>query len=448
MSEIKNILKELFGDSTIHAVPRIIKSKRVFIKILWSISLLVSTSYCFYLIINSILSYLDFNNNIITRIEKISETPSLFPQVMICNLNMFQTNESFEFINDLIQNKSYIIDFPKDEKKYYFYNELFRQNDSFKQSFSNHLNETLISCLFQNSNCSFADFDYEFHTFFGNCYRFKNKSSYIPGYFYGLRLELFAGNATNVPSFIDNLGFHVFIGNESIRPIHSEGIDISTGTKTNINVKRIFSNRLDLPYNNCTINFENVKSELYLAILKTNRTYRKSDCLNLCYQKQVIDICKCFTNNYDSLGQSNSCTNTSEILCAYEIWKKFGLQEYKLICDDLCPEECNTIIYDLTTSFTNYPSNLYASKYLFDKYALSKGQNWYEDLKQNVLAVNIYYDELGYTLMSQQPKIDLIDLVGIVGGLMGLFVGTSFLSLIEFLEAIIEIFLQFIEKNE
>ena len=98
MSEIKNILKELFGDSTIHAVPRIIKSKRVFIKILWSISLLVSTSYCFYLIINSILSYLDFNNNIITRIEKISETPSLFPQVMICNLNMFQTNESFEFI--------------------------------------------------------------------------------------------------------------------------------------------------------------------------------------------------------------------------------------------------------------------------------------------------------------------------------------------------------------
>ena len=42
--------------------------------------------------------------------------------------------------------------------------------------------------------------------------------------------------------------------------------------------------------------------------------------------------------------------------------------------------------------------------------------------------------------ISQQPITSLTDLISNTGGILGLFLGMSFLSLIEFVEAIIEIF--------
>ena len=57
----------------------------------------------------------------------------------------------------------------------------------------------------------------------------------------------------------------------------------------------------------------------------------------------------------------------------------------------------------------------------------------------NHVKVYIYFGDLRYTLISQQPKTILADLVSNVGGTLGLFLGMSFLSFIEIVEIIFEL---------
>ena len=58
----------------------------------------------------------------------------------------------------------------------------------------------------------------------------------------------------------------------------------------------------------------------------------------------------------------------------------------------------------------------------------------YSDLKQNVARVQIFYNELKETFISEEIKTKIFDLVSNIGGTLGLFLGLSFLSLIEFFE--------------
>ena len=67
-------------------------------------------------------------------------------------------------------------------------------------------------------------------------------------------------------------------------------------------------------------------------------------------------------------------------------------------------------------------------------------------LSKKTLKLNVYYDDLSYTSIEEQEKMNLIDMVANVGGTLGLFLGVSFLSFMVrkfFLEFLI-FYLQFI----
>jgi hypothetical protein len=52
---------------------------------------------------------------------------------------------------------------------------------------------------------------------------------------------------------------------------------------------------------------------------------------------------------------------------------------------------------------------------------------------------NVFYKDLSYTAVHQLAKTNIMDFVSNIGGLIGLFVGATFLSLVEILEVFIEI---------
>ena len=54
-----------------------------------------------------------------------------------------------------------------------------------------------------------------------------------------------------------------------------------------------------------------------------------------------------------------------------------------------------------------------------------------DELKNSLVYVRIYFDNLNYKIKYQIPKIYLFDLVSAVGGTLGLCLGMSFLSLFE-----------------
>jgi hypothetical protein len=69
-----------------------------------------------------------------------------------------------------------------------------------------------------------------------------------------------------------------------------------------------------------------------------------------------------------------------------------------------------------------------------------------EDLRSSLVAFNIYFDSFKLTRIRQMPKRDILDLISNFGGILGLFLGLSFLSFAEIIQAICEILTIYFRK--
>ncbi len=61
------------------------------------------------------------------------------------------------------------------------------------------------------------------------------------------------------------------------------------------------------------------------------------------------------------------------------------------------------------------------------------------NVRESVVSLNVYYNSLSYTLATESPKLDIISLLSNIGGSLGLFMGVSFLSLVEILVLLLDI---------
>jgi len=84
------------------------------------------------------------------------------------------------------------------------------------------------------------------------------------------------------------------------------------------------------------------------------------------------------------------------------------------ICEEQCPMECDSISYSLTIQ-SNY---------------LDLGGYSY---------VYIYYPDFYYTSITEQSKTTFDNLIGNLGGLLGLFIGGSLISFFEIFELLISV---------
>ena len=69
-----------------------------------------------------------------------------------------------------------------------------------------------------------------------------------------------------------------------------------------------------------------------------------------------------------------------------------------------------------------------------------------DDLRNNIARLIIYYEDIDYQLIQEIPTVSVINLIANIGGMLGLFMGMSCLSFIEFLEMAFEIFWHFTKK--
>jgi hypothetical protein len=459
IKKIKETIKSIIEDSTIHGLPRVLKSNSWTSKIAWILFFIGSTSICLNLIITAILSFLKYKT--VTNIETITEIPARFPIITICNLNQLQTNNTFDFIqrySNLTQNNLV--------KTFQLMSELSSYNDTFKKSVSYPFNESLLSCMINTNNCSPSDFEWSFDPIYGNCYSFNtgfnssgNSINLIKiskaGNINGLRLELFIGNPKNIPKFIQTFGYHVIIQKQKNKITFNEGLDITTGIETNLAINRLYESNKPRPYSECIDldSIDSFDSDLYRVIKESNQIYLQTDCFSLCFQKMLIQTCNCYLNTFNKLNGTHQCINDSQTKCSLSTWQKFLSNDYiSNNCIQYCPLECNSTNYQITTAFSNYPSYNYAVNSLITNPIItSKFQNetiTYDLIKQSVLSLNVYYDQLSYTQISREAKLEIVDLVSGIGGLLGLFLGMSFLSFVEFIEMIIESFVILLAKKQ
>lgn len=248
--KIKNKLISLIQDSTSHGLPNVFRTERLFFKIMWFTFFLISLAFGTWTIISSFIDF--FNYDVVTQIDIVYEIPTQFPTVTFHNLKTLKSNYS--------------------------------------------LAEILISCTYDNENCTSDDFEQKDEkTFKFNSGKNRTnqqidfKISAIPGKENGLQLELFAGLPDDEITYgVYNRydGFHVVVHNNTVDPRFHDGIDIAPGFASNIVLSRSLSYKLDSPYNECIIDPTDSTahdSKIFKYMINSrNYTYRHVDCYDYC----------------------------------------------------------------------------------------------------------------------------------------------------------------------
>lgn len=189
-------------------MPNAVRTSQVSMRCMWYISVLTSTCVCVFLVISSILQYLEFE--VITKVRVINEFESEFPRVLICNANEFSTSYALDFLRDkrhLFSN--YTLNMLDDFNYVTFHNKqalryTTKLNDEEKKKLSHSLNQTIIKCQLDGISCEIdEDFEWVFNDFHGNCFVYnsgKNKTRPLrhlsdSGKTHGLYIQMYVGNA-------------------------------------------------------------------------------------------------------------------------------------------------------------------------------------------------------------------------------------------------------------
>jgi hypothetical protein len=97
---IKAVITDTGLESTAHGIPNMISNTMWSFKLMWIVCFLGSCGGCAYLLYKSTNEYLDYD--VVTTVHKISETPTKFPTISICNTNLIVNQKSFDYVRGML----------------------------------------------------------------------------------------------------------------------------------------------------------------------------------------------------------------------------------------------------------------------------------------------------------------------------------------------------------
>lgn len=408
-------INEIISVSSIQFITSPFRTKRLVIKLVWTSFLIIffclSINYC----IENLNDYLNFDT--ITSIQTINEQESDFPTISFCS----NFDSSFDIkILHIWFNKQNLI---KDWKNY--------------------MNE-------------YSD------RIFGRCFSFNNRLNWTnhskpglrskqSGFGDGFQIRFYSNTSTDYGQILVSI-FNYSRNNPAT--IFNKANLISAGCDYYFIVQRIFDQKLESPYNDCFKNVSEsklVNETIINYILNKKFEYTHKECFNLCrnlkYQEMFEIDCKCEISTLED-DVFKKCyefnTNFETKKCVDNFFDYFN-ENNNEFCSKYCPYECDSFNYDITqrtlpifaygnitktNSFTNNNNGLFK----FPEF------NTYENVSKTFYSINVYYSDLKYLLIKQQPKIELFGLISNIGGILGLFLSFSFISLLEIFEILAEYF--------
>jgi hypothetical protein len=434
---IKEKTKKLIEASTSHGLPAFIRNEKPILKFVWLIAFLISSCVCYYFIAKSFVEYFRYETNSKIRIIK-TENSIPFPVVSLCSLSFFQTdkiNQELEHFlyktsNETMQTKELFRHWTV-QKIFYIesYREKFVGNtylsDDEKQTYFYNESQFVFRCFFQGKKCPSKIADWYFDQMSGSCFRIDGRNlnfSYSQnesGQRFGLQLGLFAGlmDENNMFNHIGHHGISIGIYDAESTPILNDKMfNVNTGYSSNIRLKKIVTKSLPEPYSECVDARTYRSAQFHSEFVRYKRIYSKKICEQFCRQKKNLKLCNCSYSLFPRLENTKLCENAIDLKCASD-----NLAFYNVENDcDSCPVECEQTTYEYQISGNNYPTKGVYHDYLKEiaaiKEHLKHTNMTYEMLKTSLAYVNIYFDDLEYTLIEETPAREVFDLVSNVGG--------------------------------
>ena len=470
--EIKKLVRECLESSTGHGISNMIRNQNWIIKSMWLFFISISTSYCVFNLIISFIDYISFKAVTKVSYERLDSIE--FPTVTFCNKNPFFVrkpnmknnlennlkNQSKIYFDKLLNSsQSTLESFTRFSYLYSYETLKFKQFLS-RVSFS--IDDMLINCRFNNIKCSKDDFETIFVSGIGNCFKFnlgknfmeKNNNvlkSSIPGQKNGLILELFTGFLSEEYDLLRSSGILLFVHNSSNLPFNEfDAIKLATGFETDIWISQQQISKLSRPYSNCIENIfalNSFDSYLLRQCITIFGRYQQKTCLLLCYHEYVKQKCGCYSSDAFNITINQACNYTLSS-CVFEANAEFHQKSQYVKCFDLCPIECKSVNYNFKTFKSDFPAPFYG-KILIEHQKiwpnLARNVTTFKDIKDTVLAVNVFYNDISLNLIKEYPAKTFEQLVAEIGGFLGLCLGISLLSIVEIVELVLKIF--FLKSN-
>ncbi|XP_041464490.1 degenerin deg-1-like [Lytechinus variegatus] len=288
----------------------------------------------------------------------------------------------------------------------------------------------ILQCTFDRRQCNYTDFRQFQNKYYGNCFTFNQvvgnssgaRSTGKTGAQYGLHLTLFTEQPEYVGLFAQEAGVRVAVHPSNVFPFpEDDGVVASTGQVTDIGLRQSYFQRLPDPHGNCT---DGTKTNF----TSTEYAYTTRACIKSCIQQHLLGRCDCVT---DILMNDTLCSsrNRSQQVCRQAIEQFF--HEGELPCN--CPVACRETLFVTAVTSSLWPSERYES-HLKTRLTNEKAKRILENVEQtrkNLARVRIYFEELNYEQMIQNPKYTIESLLGGIGGLLGLYIGFSVITICE-----------------
>ncbi|XP_070190671.1 degenerin-like protein unc-105 [Littorina saxatilis] len=321
--------------------------------------------------------------------------------------------------------------------------------------FGHQMSRMLLDCGYQKSQmCSRRNFTSFYNHYFGNCYTFNKEvvadAVSKPGPSHGLSLLLNVESEEYMKQS-QTVGFKVLIHPSDSMPFpEDDGVIVSPGFATSIGVVRMDLKRSPPPYGKCR-NYgkkENLEVNMY-AMPPYEVGYSGKACQRTCYQRKVIETCECCDLDYPCLERSlailgatsvSFCLQEKQIRCLVRVNDDFerGVSG----CEDECLPACQETTFTEEVSMGVWPSEaslgeLQNKLHMLPK-VLLEGYNQTDVtfFRKNLAKVHIYYKQLNYERIETEPAYNWYRLLSDLGGQLGLWLGFSLLTAVEFLELV------------
>lgn len=151
-------------------------------------------------------------------------------------------------------------------------------------------------------------------------------------------------------------------------------------------------------------------------------------CYDLCLQRDfIVKSCGC---SDPALKQFNTsvpiCSSLTSLNCTKSVKDKFDSTPISAKCAQYCPTACSTVKYSTSSSSSGYPTDYYfkilsQTPVLQTKFKpyLDKNNQTLDKIEglvqQSVVKVNVFYDDLSYTYISESAAVTVDSLFGTVG---------------------------------
>lgn len=330
----------------------------------------------------------------------------------------------------------------------------------------------LISCYFDHVQCNTSAFTWFHDSEYGNCYTFnslfdsngrKNPAltTSKTGPTHGLNLEIFTGASGIHDYYTISKGIKVAIHQRGVRPLMEyEGVYIGTGSAAYIGFTRNNYSKLSHPFNDCKKNSEKATSSdsLYFNHTLTLSKYSQRLCFEICMQyEKIIPNCGCADPRIPIADEKQKiCHDKLSLNCTKNERDILDRLDIGDLCDKYCPDECDSLEYVKTVSSAYYPSFYYSNILQTQPNVIKKfnPENFFspeqneeeeereesseesyektnknallnnlvfekiptkEEIRESILMISVYYDDLKYFFVSESPAITFDTLMGVIG---------------------------------